>query len=421
MISADVRTIADDFWEVRYDGADIRAYWRYLEILRLTKEGYNAASIERILKTNNVSKYVNGQKKSFIANLKTWLERLESPRKGYQWLPIELKPRGKPGTDWIQVPKTIHGFRDILLVLEQRSPTKDALKSFKTFDYKSPREFIGERSNLFGFLLGVVVGDASKPVKGQSRFPSMSMALTLSKSKPNSLRFGSFTEFCMQASVGLVMHRIKDAPSSAKRFTESECFRWLSHSSPLIGWIFRVCLGLRDGELTTYNPLRMDWLLKTPSSFKAHFLQGLTESDGHVDAGRNHVCLVSSPNTRLLLGVLRSLGCKPATYKQPPIERIEITTSEAARLPIFNPRIRSHLYQNMLVMANALRFPSRKALPKWFVMQIQEVSPMSSNYSQACLDLARKTGYRVSNQTVKKYSKWECEKGGSSRQLVLKN
>lgn len=420
MSPADVRAFARDFWEVHYERKDIQAYLRHLEILRLSSQGRRAAEIERILKTSNVGKYLKGQKRSFLVTLGTWRRRLGKPMDGFQWLPTELKARGTPSNNWIQVPKKIRTFRDVLSVLEQLSPTKNALKPFEAFDYNSPNELIREKSNLFGFLLGAMVGDATKSLKGQNRFPSMSIALTLSKAKPNSLRFGNFTELCMQTATGLAMHRIKDAPASARRFTKSECFRWLSRASPLISWIFRVCLGLREGELTTYNPLRMNWLLKTPKSFRAHFLQGVAESDGHVDAGRDHVCLVSSPNTRLLLGVLRSLGCKAVTYKQPPVERIEITTFEAARLPVFNSKI-GHLYQDMLVMARARRFPSRVALPKWFVKQIQGTPTIPSNYSRTCLELAGKTGYKVSNQTVKKYYTRESDGKSLPGERVLKD
>ena len=30
-------------------------------------------------------------------------------------------------------------------------------------------------------------------------------------------------------------------------------YEWISQSSPLVDWIFNVALGLKDGELTTYD------------------------------------------------------------------------------------------------------------------------------------------------------------------------
>ncbi|MDV3243827.1 MAG: hypothetical protein LYZ66_01475 [Nitrososphaerales archaeon] len=400
------RTIpfADDFWEVRYKSEDVRAYKRYLKIVNLSKQGHTAASIERILRTNNVSKYLRGQKKSFLVNLEEWRERLGPPTRGFRWLPIRLKPRGTPDNEWIQVPSKIKRFPDVWSVLDQRPQLEDANGARRAFAFETKDEPLAERINLFGFLLGAMIGDASKPAKGQSRFPSMTVALTLSKAKANSIRFGRFSAACMEVSLGLRMPRIRDAEPSARRFTNAECYRWVSQSSPLVGWVFRVCLGLKEGETTTWDAVDMRWILRTSKSFLTHFMQGLAESDGHVDAGRDRVCIVSSPNTRLIVEVLRKLGVNPKVYSQPPIERVEIPTADAAGLPIFSERVCSKNHKNMQIMAKAKRFPPRRQLSEWFVKRIPKAPAGAINYSQACLMLAKTTGYKISNKTMMKYS-----------------
>src|SRR5207249_821876 len=288
-------------------------------------------------------------------------------------------------------------------VIQQLSPTPETSSVMEQFGYKSEQELLTDRTNLFGFLLGVTLGDAGKPVKGDSRFPSMALSLTLSKNKPNSLRFGEFTALSAHTSLGLTTHRIRDAPSSQQRYTRAECYRWITPATPLFGWVFRVCLGLERGEKTTYDPVKMDWIVDTPKSFKVHFLQGLAESDGYVDAGRDKAVIASSPNERVLSKLLESLGVPCKVYNQPPITRIEIDTTPGLALPILSERIHSNNYENLVVIPTAKRFPLREALPTSFLTTIEPIIATSSNYSQACLKIAKTTGYKISSATVKKY------------------
>ena len=80
-------------------------YNRFLEILKLSKRGFNGDEIGRILHMNNVRKYILGAKMSFLTLLRREHNRLGSPEHNYKWLPLRLKPRGTPGDAWIQVPE----------------------------------------------------------------------------------------------------------------------------------------------------------------------------------------------------------------------------------------------------------------------------------------------------------------------------
>jgi len=142
------------------------------------------------------------------------------------------------------------------------------------------------------------------------------------------------------------MHRIKDAPVSDKRYSKQECFHWIAPVSPLIAWIFRVMMGLRRGERTTYDPMKADWLTKAPTSFQIHFLQGLAESDGWVDPGSDNVVIVSSPNESLLDELLNNFGIRHNFQLQYPITRLHFCTVDGLKLPIFNGRIHSINYDN---------------------------------------------------------------------------
>ncbi len=397
-------SIFEDFWEAKYDLNDKTAYERYLRILELSQNGLSASEIGRILRMNNVGKYLSGKKRSLLTTLRAEHDRIGPPRATSKWSPVRLKPRGTPDSTWIEVPAAIHDLQDIVSVIDQRTPTQDSFEMMVAFAYGSNEELLRDRVNAFGFLLGAMLGDAGKPVKGTSRFPSMTIALTLSKDKPNSGRFGHFTTLCANASLGLAMHRIADAPSSTGRFTDAECYRWLSPASPLIGWTFRVCMGLMEGETTTYDPLRMDWILGAPRDFKVSFLQGMAESDGWVDAGKDSVVIVSSPNDELFEKLFTSLDIRHRFCRQPPITRIEFGTEDGLSLPVFSPRIHSNNYDDLVTMATARTFQERVAIPEPFISRILPILLRTDlNYSKICLEIARATGYKIRSQTAKKY------------------
>ena len=122
-------------------------------------------------------------------------------------------------------------------------------------------------------------------------------------------------------------------------------------------------MGLKEGETTTYDPVSMSWILDAPRDFKIGFLQGMSESDGWVDAGRDVVCLVSSPNSTLFKQMLAGLGIKTDVYPQGSIERLEMPTESAIQLPIFSERIDSNCLTELRIMSKATRLPERRAIP----------------------------------------------------------
>jgi len=377
-------------------------YNRFLEILRLSNAGLNGEEIGSILNMNNVRAYLTGRKKSFLTNLRAEHDKIGKPRVGHQWLPVGLKPRGTPDGTWIQVPTRITDVDEINSMLAQRTASPNAFSAMSEFGYKSPEELVGEKTALFGFLVGAFIGDAGKHPKGESRFQSKAISLVLSQKKQNSYRFGQFTTLCARASLGLEMHRISDAPATKLRFSDSACFRWISPASPFVGWLFHVCLGLAPEELTTYDPVRMDWLPATPNTFKAAVLQGVSESDGWVDAGDDTACFVSSPNTALFSSVLNSLGLRHRVDHQA-VDVTRVPTEDAAKVPMFNPRIRSVYFEQLEVMSHARRLPERKRLPDEVIQWIRELATETRTLSSICLELARVHGIKVTSQTVRRY------------------
>jgi hypothetical protein len=396
-------TIAD-FWNPRFDQHDISMYNQFIEILRMSRSGLNGDEISRALHMNNVRKYLVGEKLSFLTTLRTEHDKLGPPSIGQKWLPRRLKPRGTPDGSWIQVPVSPVTFEQVDSMIQDLPFQVPDSAPIGEFGFGSLEELEQERTNLFGFLLGAIVGDGIKQLKGTRRFVSRRIALVLSKNKPNSFRFGEFTSLCANAALGLDMRRVADLPISDKRYGKTECYAWASASSPVNSWIFNECLGLRDGETTTYDSLRMDWLPESPKSFAIHFIQGLTESDGWPDAGDDVVKVVSSPNTKLFGRLLENLGCPTRFVNQPPVELLTCRTEDAVLLPFFSPRIHSNLYEDMRTMAQAKRYPERIRLPQSVIDNIRSFSKASTSANEIALQLARTTGYKVNAHTVRKYA-----------------
>jgi len=163
----------------------------------------------------------------------------------------------------IQVPTAISCWRDVATVLAQLRPLKD-----EGIDLS--------REYLFGFFVGMIIGDAAK---SREKTWHRHLGLVLSKRYGTNKRIGDFTCICAR-NFGLRMHAVKDQPKPGNK--PHGFYAWVSQASPLVDWIFNVVLGLKDGERTTYDSVRMDWALGAPVDFRRGLVQGIAESDGSV-------------------------------------------------------------------------------------------------------------------------------------------
>jgi hypothetical protein len=403
-IDVSVQPILNDFWEVAYDESDLEKHERFLKMLKLERQGLGYGAIGRELKVSNVDKYLIGTRMDFLTHLRVEHERVGPVIPGNRLLPLRMKPRGVPDRLWIQVPPKIRSFSDIESVLDRLTPTEDSYILMKEFGYQSREELVRDRSDHFMFFMGGMLGDASKDPRDGDRFPSLKVQMTLSMAKPNSERFNQFMALGANNALGLEMHRIRDQPpSTSGGITRDACFRWITPVSPLLTWVFQAAMGYEKGELTTYNKMRADWLLEAPRRAKVHFLQGLAESDGWVNPGRDCIIIVASPNEDFIDRLLTSLDVPHVFSEQEKVTVVAFGTEDGIKLPAFNERIRSNYYEEIQIMANAKRFTERSALPDWFLKEIRPILLDCPVYDRACLEIARKTGYKINNNTVKKY------------------
>jgi hypothetical protein len=126
------------------------------------------------------------------------------------------------------------------------------------------------------YLLGMLVGDAHRAFSARHPLEAR-VSLDLCRAHPENLDLGQFVARCV-SSLGVSCGRIADdmpVPNEPHGL-----YRWLSHFSPVIGWLHTACLGLERDEKTSYDPVRMNWLFTALPEYRVWFLRGMADSDG---------------------------------------------------------------------------------------------------------------------------------------------
>jgi len=274
----------------------------------------------------------------------------EAPKDGWRWLPSHLEAGGNQQNGWIQVPAQIGSYSDIVQVVGQLRPLDSTYTRAQSFGLDRP-SVETMRLELFAYLLGFMLGDASKLGGEQERFTSANLDLQLSLGKKSNLRLGEFVCLCTNA-LGLGMERKADKqPTGDSKFAQVPvgAFRWNSERSPLLAWAKNVCLGLQNDEITSIDPVHMEWVLETPRMFRIRFIQALADSDATVKP--YEVIITSVPNADFTTRVLKSVGMTSAHTiheKGRPL-RTMVSRREARKLPIFNEFAKGYRYERLVL------------------------------------------------------------------------
>jgi hypothetical protein len=322
----------------------------FCEFIRLHQDGIGVKETARRLDLHRstVAEWREGTDQPYLIRAVKDTFQI-SLRPGYKMLPLHLVSGGSHPLGWIQVPEAIRSYDDVVCVVEQLRPLEET--------YSRAREFgLGRtqvdlmRVDLFGYLMGIMVGDSGKLGGAQNRYASMNLDLQFTKKQASNERLGEFVLLCAN-SLGLEMDRISDKPptgATAKGKNPSYAYRWSSDRSPLIAWMFAVGLGLQWEETTTTHKLRMDWILSMPRSFRIRFVQGVADSDACVK--RYEIVIASVPNTEFFAKVLQSLGLSSAhvTYESGLPVGTMVNCKQASTLPIFNELVKGYRFQRLL-------------------------------------------------------------------------
>ena len=212
--------------------------------------------------------------------------------------------------------------------------------------------------HLMYYLLAWMVGDAGKNFHRNRRW--VRFELDLSRKYPENLPLGNFVMDCISM-LGVSCGRIADG--QPRRRDSHGLYRWMSYFSEVFFWLHTACLGLRHNELTSYNPVRMRWLLTASAEARTWFLRGIADSDGSVNIRNGTVDITTEPNTELIEALLTSLGANARIFVSKGVGVVTLPARDAFRLRIFNPEVETKRGRLLEKIANARTFQRR--WPKW--------------------------------------------------------
>jgi len=212
--------------------------------------------------------------------------------------------------------------------------------------------------DLMYYLLGWLVGDAGKNFSPSH--PWARVEIGLSRRHPENLTLGNFVMNCISM-LGIPCGRIKDGSPRVNNPCGS--YRWMSYFSEVFLWFHTACLGLDRNQLTSYDPVSMDWLLMAaPASIK-WFLRGIADSDGCVNVGNRSVEITSEPNGAFFVKLFAKVGIRASVHKSKGYDCVSISASEAAKMKIFNVQVGTHRSILLDRVAYARAFPAK--WPAW--------------------------------------------------------
>lgn len=211
-----------------------------------------------------------------------------------------------------------------------------------------------------------MVGDAGKNFSKLQ--PRARLQLDLTSRHPENLRLGNYVMDCV-AMLGIQYSRYSDRPPR-KRHPHAE-HRWQTYESEVIAWLFTACLGLEPNELTSYDSIRMDWLLTASREARIWFLRGIADSDATVNLRNKTVDIITGPNSAIIIALLDSLEVQTQTWISKGASIVSIPAKEAMELWIFNPEIETHRGRLLRKLADAQVYPRR--WPPWLYKKVDKL------------------------------------------------
>ena len=322
---------------------------KFCKFIELHKQGTGVEDIASRIQVHRttVTEWRDGTDQPYLVSVARTMV-LSKPKIEWKALPLHLDSGGNVQDRWILVPSTIQSDSDINELLQQISPLEESYTLAESLGLSTPDQQL--RLELFGYLIGICVGDSGKTSSSEQRFASMNLDLQLSMKHNSNEKIGDLVRLAASL-IGIRMTRIADKhPTGATRNSKNptDAFRWSSERSPFLAWIVRHCLGLERGKTTSHEKVRMDWIFGMSNNFRKRFVQGLADSDGTV---RPYVVeITSTPNTEFVTSILHSLGLSSAYSREEnhSMLRSVVKNAEAARLPIFNEFTKGYRYEQLM-------------------------------------------------------------------------
>lgn len=393
--------IINSFWGIGLSKNEIITLKLFIKTIKLHLNKRSVDDISKMLKIpkRRITRWVYGICLPRPARfLQYYIENHKKLPKGWKLLSINSTRGGLFTGPWIYVPEKINNYNTLLKVINQLNPLPIVFEKLKNFSFRSIKKY---QPLFFAYLLGVLVGDSRKyGIKRKGR-TTRRIGLSLTKRYLSNKRFGEFVTFCA-LSLGLRMKKIKDENYRNGKYS---FFRWSSQCSALFEWIYNVCLGLKEDQLTTYTPIKANWILTAPREFKIWFLQGLADSDGYVDFNSFQAGIISTPNTKLIKNLIESLNvkCSVKKFKRDCLEAVVMSINDAYKIPLFSPIVKSYRYIQMEKLATAKRL--KWHMPKKLRKKIEKYLIMGLRGSTLVKVLLEKENIRIRTKSIRRLEK----------------
>lgn len=353
----------DNFFDMDYKKPEEELFYKFFNACKLYNKYLNIKKVSKILKMHpsTIGGWIKFKRTPFLVKLLNYNLKLKTSQN--KWLSINSTKGGSFTGPWVSVPLKIKTIKDIKRVLDQIEPLEN-------FNFLSKKYEVKNRLNLFFYLFGVIVGDASKhPISRKNR-TTRRIQLRLTKKYPSCEKLGEFTILCLN-NLGLRMNRCKDCPKGKRN--PYDFYAWHSQCSPLIEWIFTIVLGLNTNKKTTYDKINCNWLLNIDRNFKISFLQGLSDSDGFIDITTRRAGIITGPNTDFVIKLLDTLNIKTKKWHlhKGTLGYVSMNLNKAYSLPLFNESVKLYRYNLMKKIMEARRLP--RPFPRWLIEKINSL------------------------------------------------
>jgi len=311
--------------------------------MRLAERKFKAISKELSIDPMKACALVSGKNlHPYLVQMYLNSEMLPKSKEGWKWV-LECTP--KPTNMFpkvVAVPERIQNYQDVIDFLKQFPPVPAEHPAIRYFSLSS--EWVEQhKQELFGFLLGFLVGDAGKSyndIGHKKRHYDKTAMTTVMAINDSNVRILTYVQLALRT-IGI---------DSARR-NSTTTIRWNSSASNLLTWVIRTCLGLSASERTSRNPIRMEWILSSPRNFIIAFLQGIAESDGSVDRHGYFTSIGSVPNSIFLQRAFASTNTPSRVHPKHRPVQVRINITQAIRLPLFNPIIETYRYSSLVSQA----------------------------------------------------------------------
>ncbi len=376
---------------------DISQYSKFADVLKLYANGVSRSDInlQTRVKQSTVYAWTRLTCMPKLAHFLNAILLLHEPALERVWLTLEqTHGHAVPMGRFIQVPVIVNSWSEIETVMNQTIVTAPSTQGF-------------DSRYLFGFLIGMIIGDAAKSKQGRGH---RHIGLVLSKKYDTNLRLGDFTCKCAQH-FGLRMSRKKDQARPLGK--PNGFYEWTSQSSPFMDWVYHVALGLAEGELTTYDPIHLDWAIAAPVEFRTGLIQGIAESDGSVSIASQAVEFWIIPNWDFMIRLLATFGLHGFRNR----EAVTLSKSQAIAsfgVPVFSEYLQTVRYQKLKTMATTPRLAKHERLPLLARVTVRRLAVEGSSIPSIVEKIAATHGLLISFEAAQRWARKATSNENSS-------